>query len=688
MNNIRKMKVQPKRLYLCMLVFLEMLLILAATVSAAEEEKLQEVIPLINDKNSGVDVVLVMDHSKSIRGHSDAIVARDTSARTLVSLCGGVGSTMGIVYFSGGFLPEDSSVYLPLEDDVKTTDQEDLEKEIRIKEAYTEYIEDSQASKLANLNILQEREALIEEQIGVLSESVTSLTTNIAVGLNRAVDMLQTGQNDEKVIILFSDGNNDTPGNNEDIEFVYNKETERIVEKARKIGIKIYVVYLEEYNEAQSDKEKLKEIVNYFGKEDNAEERFSSVGSNENLEQEFLSVLQEITDVKIVEKEINSSGKYTLGDLPETDLQSVSLVFRGNGVQIQNVKKDNEPEENCFYNYGEGTDCISGVYFAAIDSGSDYEIVTNGQEEYCYEIYNSSLSMLIKEAGEDVIFSLCRQNGEQISLDADMRMAIVGLDDRESTSKIIEPVFDENYFILESVRSELKENSSYQIILYEKDSESIGSCFWRTGKFPDEQSSFPPDLWRIILSFQVKNVLSAEDETQDEKILIDINIRLIFLVIVLFVFLSWIAIIVVRDYKINKDARLISESQKMFQEYKEKVTRHKTRKEELHRQTMGLEGKEDEYPHNHNLFIEVIGALKIHKDEFRSESLSEQLMDIEHVLNDMRRIAPTKKIIIKGRRIKKVQKQMGRLEEEIKSEEVWIEKLERDMQKLESAKQS
>lgn len=466
----------------------------ALLLPVAAEEKQEETIPLTN-KSSGMDVVLVMDHSVSIRVHEEALRARDTSARAAVSLCGGVGSTMGVVYFSGGFLPEDSAAYLPRAEGDGEIIEELVEKERKIRAAYPENREDSQSGGLADLNKLQERRMLLEEQIGVLSERVNSTDTNLAVGLNRAVELLRSGKNEEKAIILFSDGHNDTKDDNEELEYVYDEETKRIVEIARENQIKIFVVYLDEYNPKQADEEKLREIVNYYGKEDNEETRFKRVGSTADLEREFLSVMNEVSNVGFQAKPVVSSGVYTLSDLPRVDVQSVLLMFRGDGVEIQRVEKDGErlDNEDCYYNFEAGADSISLLYFDSIDPESTCKIVTNGREEQCYEIYSSSLRIQVREEKDRLSVGLYRKNGKQVEPDTEMRMDIdwVEPDTGVGTSMVRQLAPEGDFFVLRDVELPAGDSGGYQITLYGKESRILGRCIWPGEQVRSEAEASP-----------------------------------------------------------------------------------------------------------------------------------------------------------------------------------------------------
>lgn len=348
--------------------------------------------PLEEDEtSSGVDIVLVLDHSNSVRAREQARYMLDRLARLGAALCGGGDSTMGIVYFSGGFLPATSVCHLPgLEQGMERDEMsEQVLEEYRVMDAYPELIDDSQAGSMKDLNCLSEREALIRDQIGVLSENVKSTSSNLATGLNRAVEMLRDGKNANKAILLFSDGHNDTPDDNREIEAVYDEQTRRVVQEAKKEGIVVYGIYLEEFNQDQADEEQLRNIVNYFGEEEHVEQRLVRVEKEQDWEQQFLAVVNEITGARyrVLQPQVSARYRLSAGQASE-ERQNVSVVFCGAGVRILGVERDGVPMDGSYYNYGKGEDCISGAYIEKIDQECSYEIITNGLERVGYEVYS------------------------------------------------------------------------------------------------------------------------------------------------------------------------------------------------------------------------------------------------------------------------------------------------------------
>lgn len=446
---------------------------------AVAEETEQELIPLVN-KSNGLDVVLVLDQSRSIWKKDEAIAARDTGARTAVSLCGGVDSTMGIVYFSGGFLSADSPAALPdVDDSSSEEEQAALERQRSILAQYADNTDGSVCGEMASLNKLRDRLMLIENQIGVLSQNVTNESTNIATGINRALTMLQNGKNEEQVIILFSDGKNDTYDDNADIEYVYDEQTRRAAALAQERGVEIYVIYLSEFNEKQTDEEELQQLVNYYSGGQEYDSRFYQVDDIEQLEEKFVTILQEISDVNYIRKNVNSDGTYTLSDLPSSDAQSVSMVFRGGDVQIESVSVDGEmlDNEKILYNYGTGENSISAVYLDKADSESSYQIHTNSKETQCYAVYNSTLQVKVEEDGARLRISLYNLDGEVICPDSGQSVEIDYVDADGKKSTAVQNLKSNGLeFVTDELDFDRSTAHSWQIVFRDSDGQVTGSC--------------------------------------------------------------------------------------------------------------------------------------------------------------------------------------------------------------------
>lgn len=459
-----------------------------AVAEATETE--QELIPLVN-KSNGLDVVLVLDQSRSIWKKDEAIAARDTGARTAVSLCGGVDSTMGIVYFSGGFLSADSPAALPgVDDSSSEEEQAALERQRSILAEYADNADGSVCGEMASLNKLRDRLMLIEDQIGVLSKNVTNESTNIATGINRALTMLQNGKNEEQVIILFSDGKNDTYDDNADIEYVYDEQTRRAAALAQERGVEIYVIYLSEFNEKQTDEEELRQLVNYYSGGQEYDSRFYQVDDIEQLEEKFVTILQEISDVNYIRKNVNSDGTYTLSDLPSSDAQSVSMVFRGEDVQIESVSVDGKAldSETILYNYGTGENSISAVYLDKVDSESSYQIRTNSKETQCYAVYNSTLQVKVEEDGARLRISLYNLDGEAICPDSGQSVEIDYVDADGKKSTAVQNLKSNGLeFVTEELDFDRETEHSWQIVFRDSDGQVTGSCTY-TGARTGEQS--------------------------------------------------------------------------------------------------------------------------------------------------------------------------------------------------------
>ena len=424
-------------------------------------------------RNAGVDLVLVLDHSVSIRNKDAALAARDGGARTVAALAAGTDSRMGVVYFTGSYV--------------------DPQCEAAVQ--YPEYIDNGKQfykSSMFSLNSPKDRTYLMEEVIGKGYEGISGKSTNIGKGLNAALEMLDTPNGSEKVILLFCDGKNDTKNDIEAVEAQYDEETKNAVAEAKEKGIKIYCVYSSDNNEKQSDTQALKQIVNYYEEPGNYSDRFVEQTDDKTLQECFLNVFQEITGTRYTAVKTASDGSCTIS-LPDTDVQALNLVFQGDHIQITDVTRDDASLPESYSNGGD-TAC---VFLDGLKTGSTYRVYTNASDETGYLMYNHGVGIygvelsdqgeITKGAKVSLRINLYDHNGNLMVPDSyeTLDVTYVNGKTRETVSvaKGLSPTGD--HFETDTFQIPSDGEYSYRITL-SYGTELIGTCTWMGGNILNE----------------------------------------------------------------------------------------------------------------------------------------------------------------------------------------------------------
>lgn len=446
-----------------------------------EPQNISELLSL-DQKQEGLDIVLVMDHSVSIRSNEERMRARDNAARLFAALCGGVESSIGVVYFAGGFLPEDSDVYLPEK-------EEECRKERQIMESYPQFdnSEETDGNKMLRLDDVSQRLQIIEKMIGKSKQYLAdNVSTNIAVGLNQALELLENVPKEhDKIIVLFSDGKNDTREDIQEVENVYNAQTRRVVEEAKNRGIEIYSIYLSDKNNPkQSDIEQLQDIVSYYAESEEDRDRLKIAAGTEELEEKFVEIFSSITSVNYVKKEKSDTGIYTLSALQETDALGVSVIFRGDEVKIERAIKGEEIlSEEFYYNYRNGSDSLCGIFLDSMDTSSTYTILTNSVEETCYQIYIHGVKLSIQEEKDRIRASLYTHNGIRMTPGNGLSITVSCTNMETGENIVVAEGLRANgdEFITAPFFVPCKADHSYEIVLYQEsggESYEVGKYRW------------------------------------------------------------------------------------------------------------------------------------------------------------------------------------------------------------------
>lgn len=239
-----------------------------------------EIVPPDNIDDGGYDVALCIDNSKNMWEQQEL---RDQAIRSICNLAVGSDIRVGGVYFG-------NSVYKSL----GLTSMEDKDGSLEVLQSF-----------------LNETEKDEENQNG-----------NIAAGLEGAYQLFEDQDaSRNRIIILFTNGISEGE-NREDIR----KQTE-LIEKEH---IPIYCVYLQSHGD---DEEYLKEMVNYFRKENSYDEdRFKKVTNDQidELSRQFSEIFYAMqNDMKYRKVSVDSIGKMSFY-VPALGVEKLQVFLDGN----------------------------------------------------------------------------------------------------------------------------------------------------------------------------------------------------------------------------------------------------------------------------------------------------------------------------------------------------------------------
>lgn len=265
----------------------------AQSMDAGPGKKLTPKEPL-NPSFQGYDMIYLIDNSGSVWGQQEK---RDQAFRNITNLAIGSDFRIGAYYFT-------DCVYQKKQKDFVSVNRKEESQDL--------------------LNFLH-----------MNKQDEDNKNTNIGVALKTAADQFENSSvSREKIVILFSDGYNDKTPNNQTYEDEADKEMEKQAKRLKKLGVKIYCIYIKK---GESKSENLKKLVNYYS--DNnfyTEERFLEIDGQEidQLSDDFAKVFYRAqNNMKYRKIAVDSFGSETFY-VPSIGIENVRIFLDAN-VQAQ-----------------------------------------------------------------------------------------------------------------------------------------------------------------------------------------------------------------------------------------------------------------------------------------------------------------------------------------------------------------
>ncbi len=213
------------------------------------------------------------------------------------------------------------------------------------------------SSEIRPMNGQNAKDALLDE----ISHQEYSNYTNIGLGLLEAVNMLDSGRNNDldSSIILLTDGNTDMPGADQMQKSMEMKA--EAIERARKAGYKIFTICLNVNGAA--DSQEMRQIAEATGGE------FVEVNSSDDLndvETMFNKLIfnsfedMNFSDLELV---IGQDGAVTTDfEIPGVGVEEINVLFQGKLNNCELIDREGN-------SYKEGSDS------AVVVNGADFQLV-------------------------------------------------------------------------------------------------------------------------------------------------------------------------------------------------------------------------------------------------------------------------------------------------------------------------
>lgn len=382
------------------------------TETADEYSRITERTKPENLNQAGYDIVYVIDNSLSI--WEDEQKARNQAFKNITNLSVGSNNRIGALYFA---------------DHVNETKDKIELTEMKEKEDYTKVIS-----------------FLSKEQIDEDNQD-----TNIGNALESARSLFD-GQNPsrERIIILFSDGDNKNVAESKEYKEQANKKTKEEAEILEEMGIKIYCVYLEKDPE-RSDAGYLRSLVNYFPEEGEDvhydEERFQSVPMDDlsSLSPTFADVFYKMQNnmkyVQIRKEDLDSNGRKGFY-IPSMGIKRLDLYLDGS---VGNIAQVTWPAECEYTSWSDETNKSTFYTFINPVPG-DWAVTVEGNvpDDFfgtiaCYANLSADIELQNTE-NKSMYKAIARfydENGEAVSVDdsAEVAMDYIMPDKDESSAE-------------------------------------------------------------------------------------------------------------------------------------------------------------------------------------------------------------------------------------------------------------
>ena len=437
------------------------------TETAGENSQVTERTKPENLNQAGYDIVYVIDNSLSI--WEDEQKARNQAFKNITNLSVGSNNRIGALYFA---------------DHVNETKDKIELTEMKKKEDYTKVIS-----------------FLSKEEIDKDNQD-----TNIGNALESARKLFD-GQNPsrERIIILFSDGDNKNVAESREYKEQANRKTEEEVKILEEMGIKIYCVYLEKDPE-RSDADYLRSLVNYFHEEDEDvhydEERFQSVPMDDlsSLSPTFADVFYKMQNnmkyVQIRKEDLDSNGRKGFY-IPSMGIKRLDLYLDGSVGSIAQVTW---PEE-CEYASWSDESNTSTFYTFINPVPGDWAVTIEGDVPdnffgtiACYA--NLSADIEVQDTGSKsmhkAVARFYDENGEAISIDnsAEVTMEYIMPGEDESSAEPLNMSIQNDMAVSDNFA--LKEFGDYRFLLRMTYKDSLKDFVNLSYEVPFKYENQPP----------------------------------------------------------------------------------------------------------------------------------------------------------------------------------------------------
>ncbi|MBE5954879.1 MAG: VWA domain-containing protein [Lachnospiraceae bacterium] len=297
MNNISMKKA---------LTVLSLVMILASTFFGysgevhAETEHQEKAVKAANLPSNGLDVMLVVDNSKSVWSQQEA---RNEALRCLGSLAVGGDINMGCVYFADHLC--------------------------------------NAGMKLQSMEDAAQAKDILAQSVFHMKEQDTgNIDTNIGVGLQAAVNAFaDQNPSRKRAVILFSDGINENLAQNPAYKKAADAFTKEQAQILKDKNVEIYCVYLQKKNNRENT-DYLKQLVNYFEDVDYAADRFKSVNENDidTLSEEFAKIFYAVQNgMKYKTIDLSAGGK-TSFYIPSMGVSKLQIFLKNDNAMEVTLK--------------------------------------------------------------------------------------------------------------------------------------------------------------------------------------------------------------------------------------------------------------------------------------------------------------------------------------------------------------
>ena len=272
----------------------------------AETEHQEKAVKAANLPSNGLDVMLVVDNSKSVWSQQEA---RNEAIRCLGSLAVGGDINMGCVYFADHLCNAK----------MKLQSMEDA---------------------------AQAKDILAQSVFHMKEQDPGNIDTNIGVGLQAAVNAFaDQNPSRKRAVILFSDGINENLAQNPSYKKAADAFTKEQAQILKEKNVEIYCVYLQKRNNRENI-EYLKQLVNYFENVDYAENRFKSVNEDDidTLSEEFAKIFYAVQNgMKYKTIDLSAGGK-TSFYIPSMGVSKLQIFLKNDNameVTLKCLEKEN-----------------------------------------------------------------------------------------------------------------------------------------------------------------------------------------------------------------------------------------------------------------------------------------------------------------------------------------------------------